>query len=168
MGNKEKNSILKYQKQREKATEKFKEEKNMDVVITINEKDLLKNPDILDVLKGLAKGLKEPEATAVSAEAVHTEPMEEHGETVEKQEAVVEKIQESPEEPEAPAEQTAEESAEEPTVSLEELRAIIAKVSKKHGVEKAKGILHKFGVTNLSALDTKHYAAAMKEAEGAL
>ena len=173
MGNIEKPSILKYQKQREKATEKFKEEKNMDVVITINEKDLLKNPDILDVLKGLAKGLKEPEAAAVIAEAVHTEPVEEQKAPEETTEPVAE---EAVTEQEVSTEQAAEENKEEPaeypaeeqTVTLEELRAIIAKVSKKHGVEKAKGILHKFGVTNLSALDAKHYAAAMKEAEGAL
>lgn len=133
----------------------------MDVVITINEKDLLKNTCILDALKEFAKGLKDPEAAAVSEEAAYTEPVEEQKAPEETTEPAAEKAV-------TEQEVSAEQPAEEQTVTLEELRAAIAKVSKKHGVEKAKGILHKFGVTNLSALDAKHYAAAMKEAEGAL
>lgn len=62
--------------------------------------------------------------------------------------------------PEAPA--------PEPGISIEDVRAAIAKVSRKHGTERAKAILRKFGAENLSALAQEHYAAAMKEAEEAL
>ena len=34
----------------------------MDVVITINEQDLMKNPGILDMVKGFAERLAEPAA----------------------------------------------------------------------------------------------------------
>lgn len=122
----------------------------MDVVITINEQDLMKNPGILDMVKGFAERLAEP-----AAEARESNP-------------AVQKIEPQKE---TPVVQTPKEVAEpvaEITVSIEEVRAALAKVSKKHGAEAAKAILRKHGAENLSGLDATFYAEVLEEAKEVL
>ncbi len=122
----------------------------MDVVITINEQDLMKNPGILDMVKGFAERLAEP-----AAEGQKSNPT----------------VQETEPQKETPVAQTPKEVAEpvaESTVSIEEVRAALAKVSKKHGAEAAKAILRKHGAENLSGLDATFYAAVLEEAKEVL
>ena len=69
--------------------------------------------------------------------------------------------------PKEVAEPVAESGAEIP-VSIEEVRAALAKVSKKHGAEAAKAILRKHGAENLSGLDATFYAAVLEEAKEVL
>lgn len=138
----------------------------MEVVITINEKDLMKNPSIIDMVKGFAHSLESPKA-----ESVATEPTKESvaEATVDTSTAEPAEEQAPWEEPttEQPAEPMAEEGAE-ITISIEEVRAAIAKVSKKHGAATAKKILQNYGAENLSNLDVKFYAAALEEAKAVL
>lgn len=115
-----------------------KEDDTMNIVIQITEKDMQKGSWVREEMLRLAERLSGAEAMPLPEPA-----------------------QEAP----APAKPDA---APEPTVSVEEVRAAIAKVSRKHGTERAKAILRKFGAENLSALAREHYAAAMKEAEEAL
>ena len=126
----------------------------MDVVITINEQDLMKNPGILDMVKGFAERLAEPvpEVQESNPTVQKTEPLKE---------TPVAQI------PEEVAEPVAESGAE-ITVSIEEVRATLAKVSKKHGAEAAKAILRKHGAENLSGLDATLYAAVLEEAKEVL
>lgn len=126
----------------------------MDVVITINEQDLMKNPGILDMVKGFAERLAEP-----VAEGQKSNPT----------------VQETEPQKETPVAQTPKDVAEpvaesgaEITVSVEEVRAALAKVSKKHGAEAAKAILRKHGAENLSGLDTTFYATVLEEAKEVL
>lgn len=121
----------------------------MDVVITINEQDLMKNPGILDMVKGFAERLAEP-----AAEVRESNP------AAQKETPVAQT-------PKEVAEPVAESGAE-ITVSIEEVRAVLAKVSKKHGAEAAKAILRKHGAENLSGLDDTLYAAVLEEAKGVL
>ena len=114
----------------------------MNIVLQITEKDLQKAPWVKEEVLRLAERL----STAEPAQ---------------------------PEKETRPATPQAESPAPEPTASetgpsIEEVRAAIAKVSRKHGTERAKAILRKFGAENLSALAQEHYAAALKEAEEAL
>lgn len=146
----------------------------MDIVITLNENDLMKNPNIIDMVKSFANSLKDPKADAAAANIgfTHTpsEPVDE--DPVED----VRAYSDHPAEENAPweepvAEQEAEpvaEKAAEVTVSIEELRAAIAKVSKKHGAAAAKKILQDHGAESLSALDPKFYAVALEEAKAVL
>lgn len=132
----------------------------MDIVITINENDLMKNPNIIDMVKGFANSLKDPKAETENIGFTHTptEPVKAEAEE-----------QASWEEPttEQATEPVAEEAAE-VTVSIEELRAAIAKVSKKHGATVAKKILQDHGAESLSALDPKFYAVALEKAKAVL
>lgn len=111
----------------------------MDVVITINEQDLMKNPGILDMVKGFAERLSEPvpEVRESNHLVQETEPQKETP------------VAQTPKEVAEPV----AESGAEITVSVEEVRAALAKVSKKHGAEAAKAILRKHGAENLSGLD---------------
>lgn len=131
-----------------------KEDTYMDVVITINEQDLMKNPGILDMVKGFAERLAEP-----AAEVRESNP-------------AAQKIEPQKETPVAqtPKEvaEAAAESGAEITVSIEEVRTALAKVSKKHGAEAAKAILRKHGAENLSGLDATFYAAVLEEAKEVL
>lgn len=126
----------------------------MDVVITINEQDLMKNPGILDMVKGFAESLTKPvpETNDSNPTVLKIEPLKE-----------------------TPVAQTLEEDAEpvaesraEVTVNIEEVRATLAKVGKKHGAAAAKAILQKNGAENLSGLDTAFYAAVLEEAKAVL
>ncbi|QSX09563.1 hypothetical protein J0B03_05745 [Alkalibacter rhizosphaerae] len=49
--------------------------------------------------------------------------------------------------------------------TLEEIRAAMADKSRDGHREAVKAIITKYGVNNLSALEPKHYAAALKEVE---
>ena len=138
----------------------------MEVVITINEKDLLKNPSILDMVKGFAHSLESPKADSVATEPAKESVAEATADTSTAEPAEEQAPWEEPT-AEQPAEPMAEEGAE-ITISIEEVRAAITKVSKKHGTERAKAILRKFGVETMSALDKKHYAAALEEAKAVL
>lgn len=113
----------------------------MNIIFQITEKDLQKGDWVLGEVLRLAGRLS----------GLHPEP----GKTAQKP------AQENPE-PEKP------DAVPEPTISIEEVRAAVAKVSRKHGSERAKAILRKFGAENLSALAAEHYEAAMKETEEAL
>lgn len=128
----------------------------MDIVITINERDLMKNPGILDMVKGFAEGLAEPavEALESNSAGMKTEPQKETPiAQAQKEETAVE---------------AAAEGVAESTVSVEEVRAALAKVSKKHGAAKAKAILQEHGADNLSGLDAAVYAAVLEEAKAVL
>ena len=59
------------------------------------------------------------------------------------------------------ADTSVEEKQAEPT--LEELRAAMAEKNREGHREAVKAIIHKYGATNLSAMDPKYYAQAMKE-----
>jgi hypothetical protein len=52
---------------------------------------------------------------------------------------------------------------EEKLPTLEEVRAAMADKSRDGHREAVKGIITKYGANNLSSLDPKHYAAALKE-----
>ena len=68
---------------------------------------------------------------------------------------------------EQPAEPVADAGAE-VTISIEELRAALAKVSKKHGAATARQLLQKHGAESISALEAKFYAAVLEEAKAVL
>lgn len=133
----------------------------MDVVITINEQDLMKNPGILDMVKGFAERLAEP-----AAEVRESNPAAQKIEP-QKETPVAQTPRDVAQTPKEVAESVAESSAE-ITVSIEEVRATLTKVSKKHGVEAAKAILRKHGAENLSGLDDTLYAAVLEEAKEVL
>ena len=138
-----------------------KEDTYMDVVITINEQDLMKNPGILDMVKGFAERLAEPvpEGRESNPTVQKTEPQ--------KETPVAQTPEDVAQTPKEVAESVAESSAE-ITVSIEEVRATLTKVSKKHGAEAAKAILRKHGAENLSGLDDTLYAAVLEEAKEVL
>jgi len=56
-----------------------------------------------------------------------------------------------------------EEAPEEKQPTLEEVRAAMADKSRDGHREAVKAIITKYGANNLSSLDPKHYAAALKE-----
>lgn len=138
----------------------------MEVVITINEKDLMKNPSILDMVKGFAHSLEFPKTDSVVADPIEESAAEGTADTSVGEPAEDQAPWEEPT-AEQPAAPMAEEGAE-ITISIEEVRAAIAKVSKKHGAATAKKILQNYGAENLSGLDVKFYAAALEEAKAVL
>lgn len=64
---------------------------------------------------------------------------------------------------EATIETPVEEAPEEKQPTLEEVRAAMADKSRDGHREAVKAIITKYGANNLSSLDPKHYAAALKE-----
>lgn len=64
---------------------------------------------------------------------------------------------------EATIETPVEEATEEKQPTLEEVRAAMADKSRDGHREAVKAIITKYGANNLSSLDPKHYAAALKE-----
>lgn len=126
----------------------------MDVVITINEQDLMKNPGILDMVKGFAESLAKPipETQESNPTVLKIEPRKETP------------VAQTPEEVAEPV----AESGAEITVNIEEVRATLAKVGKKHSAAAAKAILQKHGAENLSGLDTALYATVLEEAKAVL
>ena len=150
-----------YKRNPQTSADLKKEDTYMDVVITINEQDLMKNPGILDMVKGFAERLAEPvpEGRESNPTVQKTEPQ--------KETPVAQTPEDVAQTPKEVAESVAESSAE-ITVSIEEVRAALTKVSKKHGAEAAKAILRKHGAENLSGLDATFYAAVLEEAKEVL
>jgi outer membrane biosynthesis protein TonB len=61
------------------------------------------------------------------------------------------------------SEETPEEATEQKQTTLEEVRAAMADKSRDGHREAVKAIITKYGANNLSSLDPKHYAVALKE-----
>lgn len=150
----------------------------MDIVITINENDLMKNPNIIDMVKGFAHSLREdPKAEEIGFTHTPVEP-ETVGQAMAAglEKGFAEAEQEAPVEEQAPWEEPAAEQPTEPvadagaevTISIEELRAALAKVSKKHGAATARQLLQKHGAESISALEAKFYAVVLEEAKAVL
>ena len=63
-----------------------------------------------------------------------------------------------------PATQPQKEPAQ-PTVTLEEVRAVLAEKSHDGKTDAVRELLQKYGAPKLSAVDPKHYPALLKDAE---
>ena len=157
-----------YKRNPQTSADLKKEDTYMDVVITINEQDLMKNPGILDMVKGFAECLAEPvpEGQESNPTVQKIEPQKETpvAQTPEDAAQTPEDVAQTPKEVAEPV----AESGAEITVSIEEVRAALAKVSKKHSAEVAKAILRKHGAENLSGLNDTLYAAVLEEAKAVL
>ena len=138
-----------YKRNPQTSADLKKEDTYMDVVITINEQDLMKNPGILDMVKGFAERLAEP-----------VPEVQESNPTVQKIEP----------QKETPVAQTPEDVAQTPKEVAEPVAESGAEitVSIKHGAETAKAILRKHGAENLSGLNATLYAAVLEEAKEVL
>jgi hypothetical protein len=111
--------------------------------------------DVVSDLKSLAESIE----TLVSAmEANEVAPINEEP-TKKKSKAKVKAEESETKEPEPEVEEVPEEK--QPT--LEEVRAAMADKSRDGHREAVKAIITKYGANNLSSLDPKHYAAALKE-----
>jgi len=108
--------------------------------------------DVVSDLKSLAESI-ETLVRAMETNEVADEPVKE---TKKKAKG------KSPEESEA-KETAAKEAPEEKQATLEEVRAAMADKSRDGHREAVKAIITKYGANNLSSLDPKHYAAALKE-----
>lgn len=64
--------------------------------------------------------------------------------------------------PPTPAENLAEETADEPAYTIEQVRAAFTKYAKQNGKEAAKKLLEKFGAGKVTELKPEDYAAVMK------
>lgn len=64
-----------------------------------------------------------------------------------------------------PAEKPKAVAPEEPTVSLERVRAVLAEKSHDGKTEAVRELLQKYGASKLSAVDPKHYKALLADAE---
>lgn len=64
--------------------------------------------------------------------------------------------------PPTPAEALAEETADEPAYTIEQVRAAFTKYAKQNGKEAAKKLLEKFGAGKVTELKPEDYAAVMK------
>ena len=125
----------------------------MEIVITINEKDLMNHPDVVDVLKGLANQLSDKKVENSTA------PI-----TQQKQEK---QVAEQPSQETITNENT--EIAENvPIYTLEDVRAEFAKVGKKLGAAAAKKILGDFGVNKVTELAIEQYADAITAAKAVM
>ena len=109
--------------------------------------------DVVSDLKSLAESIE----TLVHA-MESNEPNLENEEPTKKKSKAKAKV----EEPET-KEPEVEEVPEEKQPTLEEVRAAMADKSRDGHREAVKAIITKYGANNLSSLDTKHYAAALKE-----
>ncbi len=114
--------------------------------------------DVVSDLKSLAESIE----TLVHA-MESNEPNLENEEPTKKKSKAKAKVEEpetkEPEVGEAPV----EEAPEEKPITLEEVRAAMADKSRDGHREAVKAIITKYGANNLSSLDPKHYAAALKE-----
>jgi hypothetical protein len=113
---------------------------------------------VVSDLKSLAESIE----TLVHA-MESNEPNLENEEPTKKKSKAKAKVEEpetkEPEVGEAPVEETPEEKP----ITLEEVRAAMADKSRDGHREAVKAIITKYGANNLSSLDPKHYAAALKE-----
>ena len=114
--------------------------------------------DVVSDLKSLAESIE----TLVHA-MESNEPNLENEEPTKMKSKAKAKVEEpetkEPEVGEAPVEETPEEKP----ITLEEVRAAMADKSRDGHREAVKAIITKYGANNLSSLDPKHYAAALKE-----
>lgn len=125
----------------------------MNIVIQIGEKDFQKGPWVMNKVMELTGLLtaEDKEWESLMQDAAHlAEPAAE------------------PSKEETPTEPPVAEAGAEITVSMEEVRAALAKVSKKHGAAKAKEILTNHHATKVSDLAPQFYAAVRKAAEEVL
>jgi hypothetical protein len=106
--------------------------------------------DVVSDLKSLAESIETLVRAMEANEAVPTneEPTKKKSKAKAKVEEVEPEVEEAPEE-------------KQPT--LEEVRAAMADKSRDGHREAVKSIITKYGANNLSSLDPKHYAAALKE-----
>lgn len=118
--------------------------------------------DVVSDLKSLAESIE----TLVHA-MESNEPNLENEEPTKKKSKAKAKVEEpetkEPEVGEATIEAPVEEAPEEKPITLEEVRAAMADKSRDGHREAVKAIITKYGANNLSSLDPKHYAAALKE-----
>jgi len=113
--------------------------------------------DIVSDLKSLAESI---ETLVRAMEANEVVPTNE--EPTKKKSKTKAKVEES--EPEVEEAEVAEvEEPEEKQPTLEEVRAAMADKSRDGHREAVKAIITKYGANNLSSLDPKHYATALKE-----
>lgn len=56
-------------------------------------------------------------------------------------------------------------SEKKPTLTLEQVRAVLAEKSRNGHTAEIRSLLEKYGATKLSAVDPKHYEALLKDAE---
>lgn len=113
--------------------------------------------DVVSDLKSLAESI---ETLVHAMESNETVPANE--EPTKKKSKAKAKVEES--EPEVEEAEEAEvDEPEEKQPTLEEVRAAMADKSRDGHREAVKAIITKYGAGNLSSLDPKHYAAALKE-----
>lgn len=62
-------------------------------------------------------------------------------------------------------ETSAEDKTNEPTITLEEVRTVLAKLAQDGKQAELKALIGKFGAKRLSEVESKHYPAILKEAE---
>lgn len=62
-------------------------------------------------------------------------------------------------------ETSAEDKTNEPTITLEEVRTVLAKLAQGGKQAELKALIGKFGASRLSEVDSKHYPAILKEVE---
>jgi len=110
--------------------------------------------DVVSDLKSLAESI---ETLVRAMEANEAAPTNE--EPTKKKSKAKAKV----EEPEPEVEEAEVEEPEEKQPTLEEVRAAMADKSRDGHREAVKAIITKYGAGNLSSLDPKHYAAALKE-----
>jgi hypothetical protein len=117
--------------------------------------------DVVSDLKSLAESIETLVHAMESNEVANEEPTKKKSKAKQKEE---ESETEEPEikEPEI-KEPEVEEVPEEKQPTLEEVRAAMADKSRDGHREAVKAIITKYGANNLSSLDPKHYAAALKE-----
>lgn len=107
--------------------------------------------DVVNDLRALAESLE----TLVQAMGTN-EPTIEANEPVAATNEPVEAAKET-------KKKAAEKETKEEQPTLEELRAVMAEKNRDGHREAVKAIIHKYGANNLSAMDPKYYAQAMKE-----
>lgn len=112
--------------------------------------------DVVSDLKSLAESIETLVHAMESNEVANEEPTKKKSKAKAK---VEEPETKEPEVGEAPVEEVPEEKP----ITLEEVRAAMADKSRDGHREAVKAIITKYGANNLSSLDPKHYAAALKE-----
>jgi hypothetical protein len=113
--------------------------------------------DVVSDLKSLAESI---ETLVRAMEANEVAPTNEEP-TKKKSKAKAKTEEPEPEVEEAEVAEVEEPEEKQPT--LEEVRAAMADKSRDGHREAVKAIITKYGANNLSSLDPKHYAAALKE-----
>lgn len=116
--------------------------------------------DVVSDLKSLAESIETLVHAMESNEVANEEPTKKKSKAKAK---VEEPENKELEVGEATIETPVEEAPEEKQPTLEEVRAAMADKSRDGHREAVKAIITKYGANNLSSLDPKHYASALKE-----